>query len=163
MGWPERDDRFSVISSRWIGDRPKKGAAPEEWARSIAARRSGRAEQAPPLQRVRRLRALLDFGNLHGLVDGEGGVADGGVGGGGGMTGGRAEITGGAALHGVGVAVALGLTHGERVRRDEFVDGGAVVAEGLEAAFGLRDLQEVAAHAREANRLRRSRARVGRG
>ncbi len=54
---------------------------------------------------------LLNFGDLHGLVDGEGGVANGGVWRSRSVAGGGFEVAGGAAVEGVGVAVAFRLAH----------------------------------------------------
>ena len=105
--------------------------------------------------------ALLDFGDLHGLVDGEGGVADGGVGRGGGVASDSFEVAGGAALERVGVAVAFGPGHVDGVGGDEFVEIGTMIVECEEAAFGLRDLQEVAADAGEADGLRWGGASIG--
>ena len=98
-------------------------------------------------------RALLDFGDLHGLVDGQGGVANRGIWWRGGVAGDGFEVAGGAAVERVGVAIALGLAHRDRVGGDEFVDVGAVIVEGQEATLGLRDLEEIAANAGQADRL----------
>lgn len=105
--------------------------------------------------------ALLDFGDLHGLVDGEGGVADGGIGRRRGVASDGFEVACGAAFECVGVAVAFGTGHVDGVGGDEFVEIGAVIVESEEAALGLRDLEEVAANAGEADGLGGSGAGVG--
>ena len=56
----------------------------------------------------------VQFADLHGLVNGQGGVADGRAFWGGGVPGGGGEV-GAGALHGVGVAVAFGALHGDGI------------------------------------------------
>src|SRR5260370_24353220 len=57
----------------------------------------------------------------------------------------------------VGIAVALGAGHGKRVGGDEFAERSAFAVGGDVGAFGLGDLQEVAANARQTDGLRSSR------
>ena len=103
---------------------------------------------------------LLEFADLHGLVDGQGGVADRGAIGCGRMAGGDGEIAAGA-LDSVGIAVTLRALHGDRIRRDQFIQGRAMIVQGGEAALSLGNLQQVTANAGQANRLGRGGARVG--
>src|SRR5260370_12406766 len=100
-------------------------------------------------------RALLDFVDLHGGIDGEIGVANGGAGGSGQMARSGSETSAGT-FDCVGIAVALGAGHGKRVGGDEFAERSAIAVGGDVGAFGLGDLQEVASNARQADGLRRS-------
>src|SRR5260370_37730522 len=104
-------------------------------------------------------RALLDFVDLHGGIDGEIGVANGGAGGSGQMARSDSE-TGAGTFDCVGIAVALGAGHGKRVGGDEFAERSALAVGGDVGAFGLGDLQQVASNARQADGLRRSGAFV---
>jgi hypothetical protein len=105
---------------------------------------------------------LLEFADLHGLVDGESGVADRGAGGGWSVAGGDGEVWAGA-VDRVGVAVALGTGHGERAGRDQVFERGALAVERNVAAFGVGDGEEVAADAGEADGLCWGRAGIGGG
>src|SRR5260370_33358202 len=100
-------------------------------------------------------RALLDFVDLHGGIDGEIGVANGGAGGSGQMARSGSETSAGT-FDCVGIAVALGAGHGKRVGGDEFAERSAFAVGGDVRAFGLGDLQEVAANARQTDGLRSS-------
>src|SRR5260370_20897307 len=92
-------------------------------------------------------RALLDFVDLHGGVDGEIGVANGGAGGSGQMARSGSETSAGTFAC-VGIAVALGAGHGKRVGGDEFRERSAVARCGEVGAFRLGGLQDVAANDR---------------
>jgi len=105
---------------------------------------------------------LLEFADLHGLVDGEGGVANGEAGWGWGVAGGDGNV-GTCAVDRVGVAVALGAGHGERAGGDEFGERGALTVERDVATFGVGDREEVATDAGEADGLRASSAKIGGG
>src|SRR6266481_8866460 len=100
--------------------------------------------------------ASVDFVDLHGGVDGEIGIANGGAGRCGQMPRRSGEITTGT-FERVGITVALGARHGKRIGGDEFVERSAMAVGGDVAAFRLRDLEEVASNARQADGLRRSR------
>jgi hypothetical protein len=93
-----------------------------------------------------RVTRLIDFADLHGLVDRQGRVADRGAGRCGGVPGGGAEIAAAAgAIDGIGVAVALGTRQGERAGREELVERSAMAVECDIAALGLGDLEQVSA------------------
>lgn len=62
----------------------------------------------------------------------------------------------------VSVPVAFSSVHGQRTTRDELIKGDALAVQRDISAFGLGDLQEVAAHARQADRLCRRGTLVGR-
>ena len=100
-------------------------------------------------------RALLDFVDLHGGIDGEIGIANGGAGGCGQMARSDSE-TGARTFDRVGIAVALGTGHGKRIGGDEFAQRSAFAVGGDVGAFGLGDLQEVASNAGQADGLCRS-------
>ena len=97
--------------------------------------------------------------DVHGGVDGEVGVADGGAGGSGGMARGGGEIAAGT-FDGVGVAVALSAAHVEIVGGNELVERSAVAVRSDVSAFGLGDLQQVAANTNETDGLRGGRAAI---
>ncbi len=98
----------------------------------------------------------LDFVDIHGGVDGEIGIANGGAGRRRQMPRRGGEFTAGT-FERVGITVALGARHGKRIGGDEFVERSAMAVGGDVAAFRLRDLEEVASNARQADGLRRSR------
>ena len=105
--------------------------------------------------------ALLDFADLHGLVDHQGGIADRGAFRGRGVAGCRGEIAA-RALQSIAIAVAFGTLHGDGIGGDEFVHGvGAVIVEGGKTALGLCDLKQVATDTGEADGLGRGGASVG--
>src|SRR6266581_3939929 len=127
----------------WKGTRGKREKFPE-------------IRKASGLLRARRDDSLVgwsvDLVNLHGCVDGKIGVADRGTGGSRSVPcGGREVATG--AFDGIGIAVAFGAGHRQGTGRDEFVQQNAAAIQRNIAAFRLSDLEQVAAHARKANRL----------
>ena len=108
--------------------------------------------------------SLLDFADLHGLVDSERGITNRGAFRRGGMASYDFIFAGiAAALNFVGVAVAFWLGHSQRAGGDEFVDAGAVGIQSQIAAFRLRDLEKVSADSGETDSLRGRGAGVGCG
>jgi len=105
---------------------------------------------------------LRELADLHGLVDGQGGVTDLRAGGGWGVAGGDGEVWAGA-LDRVEVAIAFRAGHGERAGGDEVADRSALAIESHVAAFGVGDGKEVAADAGEADGLCRGGAGIGDG
>ena len=114
--------------------------------------------QAPGDKSKRKV-MLVDFLNLHVLVDGENGVANWGIGWRGCVMCCGGKFAAGA-FDSVGVAFALGTRHGQGIRGDEFVDGSALSVEGDTGTFGLSDLQQVGADAGKVYGLRGGGARV---
>src|SRR5215470_9387260 len=107
---------------------------------------------------------LLNFTDLHVLVDGKNRVADRRTFWSGSVAGGHGKFAAVAvAADFVGVAVALRAGHGYGAVRNEFTHFRAVTVERHIAAFGLGDFEEVAANAGKADGLRGSSAGVGRG
>ncbi len=106
---------------------------------------------------------LLDFADLHVLVDGEDGVADGRVRGGGGMVREYCEFAGFAATDFVGVALALGAGEVDGAGGREFVQRGTVAIRSDICALGLRDLRQIHSNAGEADGLSGSSARISGG
>ena len=106
-------------------------------------------------------RRSVNFVDLHGGVDGEIGIANGRAGRCGRMMRSGREFAA-ETFDGVGVAVAVGAGHGERVGGDEFVERSAMAVDGDVGAFRLGDLQEVASNADQADGLRGRRALVSR-
>src|SRR5581483_1655317 len=103
---------------------------------------------------------LLNFGDLHGLVDDEIGVADGRARGRWSVARDDAEIGAGGTFDFVGIAVARGFFDGERAGRIQIGQRDAVSVEGDVAAFGLRDLEQVVANASEGDGLRGGGSRI---
>src|SRR6266566_5828113 len=122
----------------------------------------GKRKKFPEIRKLLRLAALaetillvgwsVDLVNLHGCVDGKIGVSDRGPGGSRSVPCGRGEAATGA-FDGIGIAVAFGAGHGQRMGGDEFVQQDAAAVQRDVAAFRLSDLEQVAAHARKADRL----------
>ena len=105
---------------------------------------------------------LIDFVNLHGLINGEDGIADGRIGRGGSVMSGGGKVTAGA-FNGVGIAVALGAGHGQGIGGDEFIESGALAIEGDVRTLGLGNLQKVAANSSQADGLGGGGAFIGDG
>src|SRR6266851_1624777 len=122
----------------------------------------GKREKFPEIRKLLRLAALaetillvgwsVDLVNLHGCVDGKIGVADRGAGRSRSVPCGGGEAATGA-FDGIGIAVAFGAGHGQRMGGDKFVQQNAAAVQRDVAAFRLSDLEQVAPHARKANRL----------
>ena len=104
----------------------------------------------------------VHFVDLHGLVDSQNGVANGRTGKRRGVTSRDGEIAAGA-FHGIRVAVPFGTRHRQGVGREQFTEPCAVAVLRDKKALGLRDLQQIASNAREADGLRGRRAFVGGG
>ncbi len=103
---------------------------------------------------------LPEFADLHGLVDGKGGVANGGACGRWQVPRSNAEV-GTGAVYGVGVAVAFGAGHGERAGGDQVSERGTLAVESDVAALGVGNGEQVTADAGEADGLRRGSAGIG--
>lgn len=107
---------------------------------------------------------LLNFGDLHVLVNAENGVTNRGAFGCRRVTRHDTEFSIiPFALHFVGVAVAPGAGHREQAGRDEFIQTDTMGVEREVPALRLSNLEKISADTREADGLRRGRAGVGRG
>jgi len=102
------------------------------------------------------------FVDLHGLVDGQDGVANRGVCGRGGVAGRDGEIGAGAG-DGIGVAFAFGAVHGQGAGGEQFVERRTTRVQRSVGTLGLGDLQQVHAHSSEIDRLGGRSALVGGG
>jgi hypothetical protein len=99
----------------------------------------------------------VHFADLHILVNGERGIADGRTRGGRSVTCRDAEVAT-RTLDGISIAVPLATRHGQGVRGNELVERSAMAVLRDVAALPLGNLHKIAAHASQADCLRRGRA-----
>ncbi len=97
----------------------------------------------------------LDFLEFQRGVDGEIGIADWGAGRGGAMARRSGETIAGT-LDFIGIAVAFGAGHGNRLGGNEFAERSALAVDGDVAVFRIGNLQKVHANASQADGLRGS-------
>ena len=105
-------------------------------------------------------RRLLNFADLHVLVDGKDGIADGGVRRCGSVMSDDGKVGPVTAFDFVRVAVALGASEIHGARGSKVAEGRAMAVGSDVSALCLRDLQQVHAYAGETNGLSRSGASV---
>src|SRR5229473_4576827 len=100
----------------------------------------------------RRAGTLVDLVEVQGFVNGEIGIADEGAGRSGPVAR-RSRETSAGTLNGVGIAVALGVGHGNGIGGDEFVERSAMAVGGDKAVLRVGNLQQVHSNASQADGL----------